>query len=302
MLDGPSEEKIPLKSEPIQRDSDLISVKELQALPRPDLTIRDKFMFAFASFPAGLLVNIKGFFLNTFILEVAQLNPYYSGVLFLATKAIDAVSDPLVGRFSDRTNSRWGRRRPWLLFGALPLALSWAALWMVPDLPNIPKFIYFLIFVILTDLCYTVVHIPYTAMASEICTNYDERTTLTTFTSMATILGGTLPPFIHSEIVRAFPGPDGEPNYVLGYAVSAGVMGFLICSMTLVTFFGTASIKSVQQKPEENPGGFFRSMIVALKFKPFLIVRCVSSRSLLTATQGDDDVPSVKPCDSVYAE
>jgi GPH family glycoside/pentoside/hexuronide:cation symporter len=270
------EERIPLSTGPVPvagTDSALVvSDADVKPLPRPDLTVFQKVMFSVASFPAGLISNIKGFFLNSFLLEVAQVNPYLAGVLLLATKGIDAISDPIVGRLSDRTRSRWGRRRPYLLFGAIPLALAWAGLWMVPPGDSYTRFAYYFVLIVLVDTCYTIVHIPYTAMASEICTQYDERTTLTTFQAAASILGGVIPPFVHSTIVEAFPTTDGEHNYVLGYAVSAGVMAFLILSLTWATFFGTASAKSVQHAPEKDSGSFLRNVITCLRFTPFLKV------------------------------
>ena len=77
---------------------------------------------------------VCGFFLNAYLLEIACLDPKKVALIQLIQGAFDAVNDPLIGTLSDRTRTRWGRRRPWLLFAALPLGVAYFGIWnTLPD-------------------------------------------------------------------------------------------------------------------------------------------------------------------------
>src|SRR5512136_1175691 len=82
----------------------------------------------------AIVAAINGFFLNAFLLDVAGLRPAAAGTIFLLVKVWDAVNDPIVGTLTDRTLTRWGRRRPWLLFGAIPFGLAFFMQYLVPPL------------------------------------------------------------------------------------------------------------------------------------------------------------------------
>jgi len=66
---------------------------------------------------------VWGFFLNSFLLEVAAVTPYATSAILMVAQVVDAIADPVIGRVSDRTRSRFGRRRPWIVLGAIPGAL-----------------------------------------------------------------------------------------------------------------------------------------------------------------------------------
>ncbi len=129
----------------------------------------------------AIVASVNGFFLNAFLLDVAGLRPGAVGIIFLIVKIWDSVNDPLIGSISDRTNTRWGRRRPWLLFGAIPFGLAFLLHWLVPPLGATGKFWYYLIVAILLDTGFTAVNVPYTALTAELTKDYDERTVLNTY-------------------------------------------------------------------------------------------------------------------------
>lgn len=82
-----------------------------------------KLAFGAGDLGPAIVAAINGFFLNAFLLDVAGLRPAVAGTIFLIVKVWDAINDPIFGALTDRTKSRWGRRRPWLLFAAIPFGI-----------------------------------------------------------------------------------------------------------------------------------------------------------------------------------
>lgn len=193
---------------------------------------------AFGSGDVGPAVAtaIMSFFLLYFFTDVARLNPAAAGVILLLTKIWDAVNDPLIGLLSDRVNTRWGRRRPWFLFGAVPFGLAFFLLFQVPQLGEAGKFAYYLIVSLLLDTMFTLVNVPYTALTPELTRDYDERTSLNSYRFAFSIAGGLIAAVAHPLIVDAVAaGSDIQT----GYAVSALVWAIVCTVPFFFAFWGT---------------------------------------------------------------
>jgi len=120
---------------------------------------------------------------------VAGLQPWLAGVIAWLARLVDAITDPLMGRLSDRTRWRAGRRRPYFLLGMLPLGLCFAAMWTTPFTDQVDMFVWYLSVYIGLALSMTVVSVPYMALIPEMATEYDERTSLNTWRSAAAVVG-----------------------------------------------------------------------------------------------------------------
>ena len=229
------------------------------------LSIGRKLAFGIGDLGPALVASIQGFFLNAFLLDIAGIRPGAAGVLFLIVKIWDSVNDPIVGRLTDRTNTRWGRRRPWLLFGAVPFGLAWFLQWLVPDLSPTGLFWYYLIVALLLDTGFTAVNVPYTALTPELTQDYDERTSLNSFRFSFSILGGLAALAIHSVLIDSFP------SVTQGYAISAAVMGGIIILSNFITFAFTEESYFKGDTEEDDPG-FVEGVKIALRNRPFLYV------------------------------
>jgi Na+/melibiose symporter-like transporter len=129
--------------------------------------------------PSALIVFSRSFLLF-FYSQVVGLDAWLAGIALTIGRVWDAVADPLMGAISDRTRSRWGRRRPYIVLGALPLALSYVALWVPPlGWSQASLFVYLVATDILFNTLVTVVVIPYTSLGAELSTDYHERTRVT---------------------------------------------------------------------------------------------------------------------------
>lgn len=165
--------------------------------------------------------------------------------VFLIARFVDAVTDPLIGYLADHTRTRWGRFRPYLLFGAIPLALISIATFTVPDFGPSGKIIWALTTYILFGLLYTVVTIPYASMTSLLTEDYGERATISTLRIGCAFAGALLMSAAFLPFVDMFGG-DG-PAYTIGMSM-AGIIGTLLI---WTTFFGTTE-REVLAKPENK--------------------------------------------------
>ena len=238
------------------------------------LSVGTKLAFGAGDLSAAIVAAINGFFLNAFLLDVAGLRPASAGLIFLLVKIWDAVNDPMIGVLTDRTRSRWGRRRPWLLFAAIPFGLTFFLQWIVPDAGNTFKFWYYLIVAILLDSAYTAVNVPYAALTPELTHDYDERTSLSTYRMSFSILGGVFSAFLHTLIV------DAVPDVYRGYLISAAIWSFFIIVPNFITFAFTREVHFKEDRPE--PPKILEGMKIAFKNKAFVYVTVIYLMSWLS--------------------
>ncbi|MEW5988294.1 MAG: MFS transporter [Chloroflexota bacterium] len=237
------------------------------AAPSNKLSVGTKLAFGTGDLGPAIVAGINGFFLNAFLLDVAGLRPGLAGLIFLLVKVWDAVNDPIIGALTDRTRTRWGRRRPWLLFGAVPFGLAYFLHWIVPPLGDMGKFWYYLVVAILLDTAYTAVNVPYTALTPELSHDYDERTSLNTYRFSFSILGGLIAAFTHPIIVSSMG------NVFTGNAVSATVWAVVIVVSNVIAFSFTRETHFREERPA-GPG-FIEGLVIAFKNQAFIYVTVI---------------------------
>jgi GPH family glycoside/pentoside/hexuronide:cation symporter len=151
------------------------------------LSFWEKLSYGAGDLGPAIAANLMVVFQLIFFTNVAGLNPGLAGTVLLVGKVWDAVNDPLIGVLSDRTRNSWGRRLPWMFWGAIPFGVSFFFLWWVPQFTPDPEqnqwllFWYYVLVAIAVNTFYTVVNLPYTALTAELTQDYDERTSLNSF-------------------------------------------------------------------------------------------------------------------------
>ena len=153
------------------------------------LPLRTKLLFSTGDLSTSIPLAILMFFQLYFLTDVAGLNPALAGLAIGVSRLWDAVNDPLFGLLSDRIRTRWGRRRVLLLFGSVPLGVSFMLMWIVPDLNQIWLAVYYAVTFILFDTAFTIVHVGYNALTPEMTTDYDERSSLNGYRMVFSIAG-----------------------------------------------------------------------------------------------------------------
>ena len=159
-----------------------------------------------------------------YLTDVVEMPIWLAGLVPLVGRSVDAVSDVFMGRLSDRTRWKAGRRRPYLLIGALPFAVFFAAIWAAPpiDSPAL-QFGYFAGVYALVSISMTIVAIPYQALMPELTDDYDERTTLATFRSVLSLLATLLIAVSFRPAVEALGG-DAPAWALVGLIFAAWIL------------------------------------------------------------------------------
>jgi len=203
--------------------------------PSPRLSFWQKLAYGVGDLGTAITTNLVAFFLLPFFTDVVAISPVIAGSILFAGKVWDAINDPIIGVLTDKTRTKWGRRRPWLLFSAIPFGLSFAALWWIP-FPNDQNAltIYYFVVALLFNTFFTAVNLPYSALTPELTQDYDERTSLNNFRFAFSIGGSVVSTVLHLFIVGQFPN-----NPALGFLV-AGILWAVVSTIPIfICFWGT---------------------------------------------------------------
>jgi len=211
----------------------------------------------------SLTGTIIGAYFLFFLIDVVGIQPAVAGIAILIGKTWDYINDPLIGHISDRTRTRWGRRRPFLLFGALPYGLTFMLMWYRPPFESqFALAVYYAFAFILYDAAATFVYMPYFSLTPELTDDYDERTSLTSYRMFYSILGSLLAFTVPLMIVGTFNPESASRVFLMGTIFGLGSAMPLI-----LVFFNTRERKdfTVLEKPK-----LLESLKAAFKNRPFV--------------------------------
>ena len=227
------------------------------------LTLKTKLGFGVCDLGGNLFFTIMGFFLLNFMTDVAGLGAALAGTAWLVGKICDAITDPTVGYLSDRTKSRWGRRRPWMFWGAIFLFFTMILQYSNPHITSqIWLFVWMAVAYCLLTTAYTMVNIPSGSLTPELTQDIDERTTLNAFRMSFAVVGTFVGALLVQPMVALFP------NANTGWMGMAGIMGALMLVTALITVFTVKEPpRAVVEATEQQ--GFFSTWGAALGNKPF---------------------------------
>ncbi len=186
------------------------------------LSLSTKLAYGAGDLGTAITANVLAVFLLIFFTNVAGLEAGLAGSILLIGKVWDAFSDPVIGVLSDRTQSRWGRRHPWMIIGAIPFGIFFFLQWLVPHFSNEAAanhwglFWYYVAIGLLFHTCYTAVNLPYTALTPELTQDYNERTSLNSFRFAFSIGGSIVSLLLAKFIFDQFKGDPVHQYLVLG--------------------------------------------------------------------------------------
>ena len=169
-----------------------------------------------------------------FYTDVFGIAPGVAASVLLVARVVDAVTDPMMGRVADLTRTRWGRFRPWLLFGPIPLGLVTIAMFSTPDLSDSGKVVWAYATYIAFSIAYTVVTIPYSALTAALTDDHGTRTTLSTVRMLCAMTGGMLIATLLPTLSDRFSSPR------IGFPLVMGAFAVLGTGLIWISFRTTA--------------------------------------------------------------
>jgi len=209
----------------------------------------EKVGYASGDFACNLIYATVSTYLLFFYTDVFGLSAAAAGTMFLVVRIVDALADPFIGTLVDRTNSRFGRFRPYLLFGAFPFAILAILCFTTPDFSDMGKLIYAYITYVGLSLTYTTINVPYGALTSAMTRNNQEVVSITSVRMFFANLGGLIVAFfvpLLSTYLR-----DTTGNAVLGWQLTMSILG-IIGACLLIFCFKSTKERVVLQKSEEK--------------------------------------------------
>lgn len=198
------------------------------------LSFKEKVGYGLGDMASNFYMGFFGLFLLYYYTDVFGISPAAAATMLLVTKVVDAISDPAMGLIADRTESRWGKYRPYLLWVAVPYALLGYLLFLGPELSDIGKLIYAYVTYTLVMLAYTAINVPYSALLAVISPVAEERTKATQFRFVFASLGTLCVGAFATPLVSWLGGGDDVQGFRLTIVLFA-VLSVLIFWITFAT-------------------------------------------------------------------
>ena len=217
---------------------------------------RQRFGYGMGDFACNLIWQVISLYLLYFYTDVMGLAPAAIAAMFIVCRIIDAITDVLVGFAIDKTKSKWGKSRPWFLFGAIPFAVSAFLAFSVPDISPNGKLIYAYATYIFLSFMYTVVNIPLASILPAMTDDVNERTVLATWRKFFAFLGSTIVSATAFTMVQLV----GKGNEALGFCIVMGIFGIV----GYLCFFLTFALVRENNLPETEKQATLKETALSL--------------------------------------
>lgn len=238
------------------------------------LTIREKLGFSAAEYAGSVVWQAFMYFLPIFYTDTFGLSAAAVSTMFLIVRFFDAANDPMMGMIADRTNTRWGKFRPYLLWFAIPYGLGTVLMFTTPDLNYTGKIIYAYVTYGLMMVIYTAIMIPYNTLIGVISPDSKERTSVSSYKFVfAYAAGASLQAFVIPLV-----GILGGGDEATGYSRTMTLVGSLCIIVLFISFL---SVKE-RVKPDQSQKSSVRQDLTDLIHnQPWLILAAVSVVTLI---------------------
>ena len=241
------------------------------------LTNKFKINYSIGAIPNGIKTDTFTFFLLFFYSNIIGLNPGLAGSAIFIALCVDAFTDPLMGTISDRTNSSFGRRHPYMFISFIPMSLGYIFLFAPRqdwDMSQNDLFVWMTIFTILTRIGMTLFDIPHRAFGGEVTKNYEERTLLMSWREMIAWVAGLSNAFLGYGIFFAstleYPQGQLNPDAWLPFAITGAIV--MVITVLYSSFSTKNEVKALSKwSGSISLGDILKELKIALGNKSFLI-------------------------------
>ena len=237
------------------------------------MTVKQKLGFGIFDLGGNMLFTLMSFWALKYLTDTVGLAAVWAGTAILISKVWDAVTDPVMGFITDRTLSRWGRRRVYLLFGAVPMMLSMVFFFTSPSyLPQSMHFAWAVVALMFLYTASTIINVPYSSLTPELTTDYNEQSSLNGYRFGCAVFGTIAGAGAVQPLVQAFArsGAVDPLTDQRGFSVMGLILGSVMMIVTLLTFFGT---KEKKYRKEDLPTeSFFSTFFAVFHNKPYVLL------------------------------
>jgi GPH family glycoside/pentoside/hexuronide:cation symporter len=234
------------------------------------LTLGTKVLYGLADMGIALIGSAMQFYLLFYYTDVAGINPALAGSALLVGKLTwDAVNDPLFGYWSDRTRSRFGRRRIWMLIGAVPMGIAAWIMFSIPKgLTGAAAFLAVLATFWLLDTFSTMTATPYYALTAELTRDYSERASLTSIRMIFSVVGYILGAALTTMLAGIFHSAGLDLQQA--WSATGAAFGTVVIITTLITTLTVKERPELAGEPSKLPP--IRAMLTSFKNRPFVVL------------------------------
>ena len=229
------------------------------------LSIREKIGYSLGDTASNLFFQTFILFLLYFYTDVFGITAKTVVTMFLVARIWDAINDPIMGMIADRTNTRWGKFRPYLIWGVIPFGVLGVLTFTTPDISINGRIIYAYVTYILLTMSYTMINVPYSALMAVITPDSDERTVISSFRFVAAFVGQFIVQYSILKLVGVF----GDGDEAKGWQWAMIILSALAVVLYLITFSSTRE----RVKPlKEQKTTFKQDLIDLFTNEPWVLI------------------------------
>ena len=230
------------------------------------VSLREKIGYGFGDAASSMFWKIFTFYLAIFYTDVFGITAVAAGTMFLITRIWDTANDPLMGIICDRTNSKWGKFRPYLLWVAVPFGIIGVLLFTTPQVGTTGKLIYAYISYTIMMMTYTAINVPYASLLGVMSADSNDRTSLASYRMIFAFGGSLLVVAIYQPLLDIF-----SKSFAIGtaYQLTMAIIGSIAIVFFLFTFLWTRERIVVPESQENNLKEDVKNL---LKNKPWFIL------------------------------
>ncbi|NWT32782.1 NLS1 protein, partial [Cardinalis cardinalis] len=263
---------------------------------RERLSVCSKLCYAVGGAPYQITGCALGFFLQIYLLDVAQVDAFYASIILFVGRVWDAITDPMVGFFISKTSwTRFGRLMPWIMFSTPFAIISYFLIWFVPDI-SAGQVMWYLVFYCAFQTLVTCFHVPYSALTMFISREQSERDSATAYRMTVEVLGTVLGTAIQGQIVGKVDTPCVGSPFFFGltnssvameelnmthdtggltdtrnaYMIAAGVIGGLYILCALILVLGVKERRESCELQSDEPVSFFQGLKLVMNHGPYI--------------------------------
>ncbi|NNE36165.1 MAG: MFS transporter [Rhodothermales bacterium] len=208
------------------------------------LSVKEKVGYSLSDASANFVFQLLIIFQAGFYTDVMGISAAALGTMLLLVRFSDAITDPLMGYIADRTNHRWGKFRPWLLWSAIPFAVLFWAAFTVPDISSGGKLIYAVVTYTLLMMAYTMNNVPYASLTGVMTADSSERTSISSYRFFAAMAAA----FIVQGLTLPLVDKLGAGDDAKGWSITIAIYAAIAVVFFVITFF------SVKERIKPPPG------------------------------------------------